>query len=569
MPRAVEPVPGREVLLAAELRRAVRRERPPLGASSRRRPVALAVDRAARRREDDLRAVPARRLEDAHRADDVDVGVVVGPLDRDAHVRLGGEVEDDLRPHRVEDRVGRADVGHVERRAPAATFSRFPFERSSRTCTSSPRASSASTTCEPMKPAPPVTTARIGGSYPRRGGRPRSRSKASTAPARARRPRGSPRRRARRRPHASPRSASRSYDGNPFSRAVADYLNGEFGARRRGASRARGAALRRRPLPRAPARSSPRSTEHDLVICDRYVASNAAHQGAKLQRRRRAAGCSTGSSEVEYGEFALPRPDLVILLDAPVALARTARRAQGRTRLHDARGRHPRGRRRPHDATREVYLELAQRDGWRVVATAGEDGALRDVDEIAAEVWARGAAARDDVRRRRRAGRGEAPARRRRSRKALRTRISCTGRPASASAPLAFALRGRAARRPRARRARDASRPLRARAARRPDPHRRHPHAAPRPAHAAVRGVAPRLPRLRRRHDERGRGGRAAQGSRGAAVLRGDRAVANDLGPLPETIRSRCQLVPFRRLSERAVREAIARARAGARGRAR
>jgi DNA polymerase III subunit delta' len=33
--------------------------------------------------------------------------------------------------------------------------------------------------------------------------------------------------------------------------------------------------------------------------------------------------------------------------------------------------------------------------------------------------------------------------------------------------------------------------------------------------------------------------------------------VANDLGPLPETIRSRCQPVPFRRLSERAVREAI------------
>src|SRR5205807_2714144 len=33
--------------------------------------------------------------------------------------------------------------------------------------------------------------------------------------------------------------------------------------------------------------------------------------------------------------------------------------------------------------------------------------------------------------------------------------------------------------------------------------------------------------------------------------------VADELGPLPETIRSRCQLVPFRRLSERAVREAI------------
>jgi DNA polymerase III subunit delta' len=34
--------------------------------------------------------------------------------------------------------------------------------------------------------------------------------------------------------------------------------------------------------------------------------------------------------------------------------------------------------------------------------------------------------------------------------------------------------------------------------------------------------------------------------------------VADDLGPLPETIRSRCQLVPFSRLTERAIREEIA-----------
>ena len=33
--------------------------------------------------------------------------------------------------------------------------------------------------------------------------------------------------------------------------------------------------------------------------------------------------------------------------------------------------------------------------------------------------------------------------------------------------------------------------------------------------------------------------------------------VADDLGPIPETIRSRCQLVPFRRLSERAIRDVV------------
>jgi len=43
--------------------------------------------------------------------------------------------------------------------------------------------------------------------------------------------------------------------------------------------------------------------------------------------------------------------------------------------------------------------------------------------------------------------------------------------------------------------------------------------------------------------------------------------VASELGPLPPTILSRCQLVPFRRLSERAVREWIA-ARAPERGEA-
>ena len=37
--------------------------------------------------------------------------------------------------------------------------------------------------------------------------------------------------------------------------------------------------------------------------------------------------------------------------------------------------------------------------------------------------------------------------------------------------------------------------------------------------------------------------------------------VADDLGPLPETIRSRCQHVPFRRLSERAVRAEVDRRR--------
>jgi hypothetical protein len=38
-------------------------------------------------------------------------------------------------------------------------------------------------------------------------------------------------------------------------------------------------------------------------------------------------------------------------------------------------------------ATRDVYLELALQEGWRVVSTADDRGAVREVDDVAAEVW--------------------------------------------------------------------------------------------------------------------------------------------------------------------------------------
>ena len=45
---------------------------------------------------------------------------------------------------------------------------------------------------------------------------------------------------------------------------------------------------------------------HDLVVCDRYVGSNAAHQGAKLEGEARER-LLAWLEAVEYGEFALPR----------------------------------------------------------------------------------------------------------------------------------------------------------------------------------------------------------------------------------------------------------------------
>ena len=55
------------------------------------------------------------RFEDANSAEHVHLGVLDRALDRDAHIRLCGQMEHGLGPNGVEDVVKRlADVAHVE-----------------------------------------------------------------------------------------------------------------------------------------------------------------------------------------------------------------------------------------------------------------------------------------------------------------------------------------------------------------------------------------------------------------------------------------------------------------------
>ena len=176
------------------------------------------------------------------------------------------------------------------------------------------------------------------------------------------------------------------YDDNPFSRAIGRYLNGELGGLDE-VHPALSALLYACDRFHARPELLWAIGECDLVVCDRYVASNLAHQGSQLEGKERER-LLEWLHEVEYGEFELPKPDLVVLLDAHPKLARglvAKKGARSYTTLEadilesdEAHG----------DASREIYLDLARRDGWRVVGAAREDGRVRDVDEIAAEIWA-------------------------------------------------------------------------------------------------------------------------------------------------------------------------------------
>src|SRR5262249_25960606 len=124
----------------------------------------------------------------------------------------------------------------------------------------------------------------------------------------------------------------------------------------------------------------------DVVVLDRYVPSNVAHQASKRDGAERAE-LARRILHVEFGIFELPRPDLVLLLDLPVAvagklIARKAARAYT-SRKADLQEADPGYLER----VRDVYLELAQDDPqWRLIECCDGDR-LRSVDEIGEELF--------------------------------------------------------------------------------------------------------------------------------------------------------------------------------------
>lgn len=123
---------------------------------------------------------------------------------------------------------------------------------------------------------------------------------------------------------------------------------------------------------------------HDVVILDRYVASNAAYSAARLHQDASGEMVSW-VGELEYGRLGLPVPDHQILLGVSVEVAteRARRRADEEAdRSRDAyeldHGLQQR--------TAEVYAGLAAADwhgAWTVAAARGEEA---DPRQLAASI---------------------------------------------------------------------------------------------------------------------------------------------------------------------------------------
>lgn len=101
---------------------------------------------------------------------------------------------------------------------------------------------------------------------------------------------------------------------------------------------------------------------HDVVLLDRYVASNAAYGAARL-RQDEHGDFVAWDYDLEVERFALPRPDVQLLLSVPAEVA--ASRAEHRERTEARRDRDRFESDSPlQQRCAEVYLGLAGRQWW-------------------------------------------------------------------------------------------------------------------------------------------------------------------------------------------------------------
>ena len=123
--------------------------------------------------------------------------------------------------------------------------------------------------------------------------------------------------------------------------------------------------------------------QSDVVVCDRYVPSNLAHQGAKVEGSERDELLRT-IERIEFDIFLLPRPSLVVLLDVPVEIAQRNIAAKKPRSYTDKAADLQEADAAYLQRVRDVYLQLASSNSsWQRVesARAGEQRSIADISD--------------------------------------------------------------------------------------------------------------------------------------------------------------------------------------------
>lgn len=174
------------------------------------------------------------------------------------------------------------------------------------------------------------------------------------------------------------------YGQSFFANEVAAYLNGERGTLEQVDPRF-AAMLFAGDRFEAKAALAAALEQNKIIICDRYVSSNTAHQGARLPLDQRDAFYQWNDT-LEYEVYGLPRPDLTLLINTPptVAWEMVAKKNQ---RDYTERKRDIQEAKADYlQEVYSVYCELAERGQWPVIECL-EGKSIRSPENIGEDIW--------------------------------------------------------------------------------------------------------------------------------------------------------------------------------------
>jgi dTMP kinase len=125
-----------------------------------------------------------------------------------------------------------------------------------------------------------------------------------------------------------------------------------------------------------------------VVIADRYIASNLAHQTARVVPEKHAAFCAW-VEHLEYGIYGLPKEDLVLYLRVPPLEAQSlVAKKSARAYTDSAHDILEADLRHLQDAS-EMYDQLSQRANWKVIECFDSAArAMRTPEQISSDILA-------------------------------------------------------------------------------------------------------------------------------------------------------------------------------------
>lgn len=177
------------------------------------------------------------------------------------------------------------------------------------------------------------------------------------------------------------------YSATTFGSAIGDFLNGRFGALNEVHPQLAAVLY---AGDRYESRSLLMSlmNENDVVVLDRFVGSNLAHQSAKLEGDARLA-LTAWIEKIEHEVFGLPRPALTILIDMSSQMSRelVSRKAARDYTTQEADLQESD---LPYlEKVRRCYLALSHdRPDWRTVHGLDDAGTLKSIEAVGDEILA-------------------------------------------------------------------------------------------------------------------------------------------------------------------------------------